>query len=179
MNRHAFLRLMLGLPVLAGLANSGCLLIAQAIALAPIKLLFLCIPEGTRVDTPDGPRAIESIRPGDAVVGYDGSVVRVLQVQGYLEDPERSEFLRVEFDDGAVVALCAMHRIAGVRAERLRKGDAVGARTVVAVSRFAGVARSYDLLTEDAGYRISGVPVNSMIEEMYEAGRRERRPLHR
>ena len=37
-----------------------------------------------------------------------------------------------------------------------------------------GETHSYDLLTEDAGYRINGVPVNSMIEEMVAAaaGRR-------
>ena len=35
---------------------------------------------------------------------------------------------------------------------------------------------SYDLLTEDAGYRIHGVSVNSMIEEMYAAGQSGRLP---
>jgi hypothetical protein len=29
-----------------------------------------------------------------------------------------------------------------------------------------GVSRSFDLLTDDAGYRIGGIPVNSMIAEM-------------
>ena len=36
---------------------------------------------------------------------------------------------------------------------------------------YEGVERSYDILTEDSGYQVGGVPVNSMIEEMYEAGR--------
>ena len=31
--------------------------------------------------------------------------------------------------------------------------------------------RSYDLLTTDSGYRISGIPVNSMIEEMVNTAR--------
>ena len=33
---------------------------------------------------------------------------------------------------------------------------------------YGGVEFSYDLLTEDLGYRIDGIPVNSMIEEMAE-----------
>ncbi len=176
MNRRSFLRLAAALPAVAALGSSGCALIYLA---ASIKLLFLCIPEGTAVDTPEGPRAIETIQPGDSVVGFDGAPVRVLQVQGYLEDPERSEFLRIEFEDGAVVELCGMHRLAGIRAKDVQEGNVIDGRTVKAVSRFAGVSRSYDLMTEDPGYRISGVPVNSMIEEMYEAGRQQGRPLHR
>ena len=33
---------------------------------------------------------------------------------------------------------------------------------------YGGVEYSYDLLTEDMGYRIDGIPVNSMIIEMAE-----------
>ena len=39
------------------------------------------------------------------------------------------------------------------------------------VEKYGGVQRSYDLLTTDRGYRINGVPVNSMIEEMLDAAR--------
>lgn len=34
------------------------------------------------------------------------------------------------------------------------------------IESLGGVSRSFDLLTEDAGYRIAGIPVNSMISEM-------------
>ena len=37
---------------------------------------------------------------------------------------------------------------------------------IVEIKWYDGVKRSYDLLTEDKGYRISGLPVDSMIEEM-------------
>jgi hypothetical protein len=40
---------------------------------------------------------------------------------------------------------------------------------VAALSTRCGIKRSYDLLTEDEGYRIDGIPVNSMIEEMHAA----------
>ncbi len=103
-------------------------------------------------------------------MGYEGEAVRVLQVHAYVEDAEASPFLSIEFENGAVVDLCGMHRIANIRAKHVRAGDILNGQTVKAVSSFVGVVRSYDLLTEDAGYRISGLPVNSMIEEMYEAG---------
>ncbi len=52
---------------------------------------------------------------------------------------------------------------------RLKAGDRIGERTVSSVQSLEGVSRSFDLLTDDRGYRIHGIPVNSMIEEM--AGR--------
>ena len=33
---------------------------------------------------------------------------------------------------------------------------------------YGGVEFSYDLVTEDIGYRMNGVPVNSMVQEMAE-----------
>ena len=118
----------------------------------------------------EGPRGIESLRPGDRVVGYDGEPVRVLMTQAYAEDRE-AVFLRIELSGGAVVDACDMHRVAGVRAKNLKLGDEIAGRTVERISAYGGVERSYDLLTGDAGYRIAGVPVNSMIEELIATAR--------
>jgi len=158
---------------------TGCRMLGQtlgrllplAVQLVPIKLMFLCIPEGTPVDTPNGPRPIELIRPGDEVIGYEGRPVRVLQIHGYAEDPAIKRFLHIEFENGATVRLCDMHRIDSIRARRVNPGDRIGGQTVKSIKSFDGVERSFDLLTEDEGYRISGLPVNSMIEEMIEASR--------
>lgn len=166
------------LPVaLCGL--TGCSLLGQtlgmaiplALKLAPLKLMFLCIPEGTPIDTPNGPSPIELIRPGDQVIGFQGQAVRVLQIHAYIEDPTVKRFLRIEFENGAIVRLCDMHRIDGIRGKHVKVGDLVSEQTVKSIQFFDGVERSYDLLTEDGGYRISGLPVNSMIEEMLEASR--------
>ncbi len=166
---------------------SGCSLIGQtigsiiplAIKLAPIKLMFLCIPEQTPIDTPHGPRTIELIRPGDKVIGFKGLPVQVLQIHGYAEDPTVKRFLRIEFENGSVVRLCDMHRIDGIRGKDVKLGDLINEQTVKSIEPFDGVERSYDLLTEDEGYRISGLPVNSMIEEMLEATQKGKRPsLH-
>jgi len=149
------------------LGASGCVGVVNGPSILQIaKLALACIPEGTAVDTPGGSRAIEDIRPGELVVGFGGEPVRVLQKHSYVEDPDRTRFRRIEFRDGSVVELCDMHRIAGIRARDLRPGMSVAGFTVVSNRAFGSVHRSYDLLTEDAGYRIQGVPVNSMIDEL-------------
>ena len=166
----------LGVVLAISVSTTGCGLIGptaqMALALAPLKLIFACLPEGTQIDVPGGEtRAIESLKAGDLIVGYDGEPARIRQVSGYLEDPEESEFLAITFTNGSTVDLCTMHRIGGVRAKELQIGNVVsGGHEVEAIRSFRGVERSYDILTEDGGYRIGGIPVNSMIEEMYEAG---------
>lgn len=136
-----------------------------AVPVAGAKLAFGCLPEGTPIDTPDGPRPVETLRPGEVVIGHAGEPVRILRVEGYLEDPQ-TEFRAVTFDDGARVETSGRHRIDGVPARELAPGGRLGPRTVAAVESRRGVERSFDLLTEDRGYRIDGVPVDSMIEEM-------------
>jgi hypothetical protein len=175
--------LAVGLLAAGLLVLGGCGLIGSAINTAAslavpaagAKVTFACIPEGTTVDTRSGPIPIEALRAGDVVRGYDGAPVRVLQVHAYAEDPA-TEFLAIEFEGGARVDLCGMHRIGGVRAKDLCPGNEIAGRTVERVSRYVGVERSYDLLTEDAGYRVQGLPVNSMIDEMNAAGRTGRIP---
>lgn len=157
------------------LVTSSCGLIGfgvqTAVALVPLKLLFKCVPEGTHIDTPEGSQAIETLRPGDMVIGFKGEPVKVLQIQGYVEDSDVEDFLTVEFDDGAKVDVCDKHRIYGVRAGKLSVGDQLKSGHIVkSITSYAGVERSYDMITEDRGYQINGVPVNSMINEMYEAG---------
>lgn len=151
-------------------STGGCVGVIPGPSLLGIaKVFFACIPEGTHVDTPNGSRPIEDIQAGDQVIGFSGKPVNVIQKHSYLEDPSVPRFYRIEFTNGSLVDLCDMHRIAGVRARDLRPGIAVAGFAVRSCSTYGGVKRSFDLLTEDAGYRIQGVPVNSMIEEMVHA----------
>ena len=167
-------RLLILLPaaLVLSVGMTGCNLIAPllnaALPLAGVKFAFSCMPEHVMVDTPNGPRRAGSVTAGDVVMGYGGQPVRVLQKHTYLES-SATEFLTIRFSDGAEVEVCGMHRVAGVRARNLKPGDIVAGRRVVSVSRHSGEKRSCDLLTEDKGYRIGGVPVNSMIEEMRRA----------
>jgi hypothetical protein len=142
-------------------------LIGAAAPYAGVKMMFACIPEHTRIDTPSGPRAIETLEAGETVIGFSGKPVRILQKQSYLEDPA-TVFLRITFADGASVDLCGMHRVTGIRAREIQVGQSIAGRKVISRESRRGETHSFDLLTEDSGYQIQGVPVNSMIEEMQE-----------
>jgi hypothetical protein len=170
MNR-AFQFLSLSVIILApGLCGCSMLgpLVGAALPYAEVKLMFACIPEHTKLDTPAGPRPIEQFEAGDTVIGFSGKPVRILQKQSYLEDPG-TVFLHITFAGGATVDLCGMHRVAGIRARGIRIGQSIAGRQVIRIESHSGETHSFDLLTEDAGYQIHGVPVNSMIEEMQAA----------
>jgi len=68
-----------------------------------------------------------------------------------------------------------MHRLSGIRARDIEVGQTIADRKVTAIVTRQGETRSYDLLTEDLGYQIQGVAVNSMIEEMHAAAVTHRR----
>ena len=131
------------------------------------KVLFKCIPEGELIDTPEGQVAIEDIRSGDSVIGFSGEPVKVVIKHEYAENPDAERFHRFYLDNGKNFSVCDMHRIEGERSKHYNVGNSFkGGEVVEAIKVYGGVTRSYDLLTEDIGYRMSGVAVNSMIEEL-------------
>jgi len=139
------------------------------------KVMSKCIPEGTLIDTPDGPVAIEDIKVGAKVDSYYGTAAEVSQVHQYKEDPKSVRFYHIKFDNGGAVDCCDMHRVFGKRAKDCSVGDIINAHKITSITRYNGVERSYDLLTESighpvttTGYRINNIPVNSMIEELAE-----------
>ena len=134
---------------------------------ASAKIFMACIPEGELIDTPEGQMAIEDIRSGDSVIGFSGKPVKVLIKHEYGEDPEAERFHRFHLDNGKNFSVCDMHRIEGERSMDYNVGNSFnGGEVIEAIEVYGGVTRSYDLLTEDIGYRMSGVSVNSMIEEL-------------
>lgn len=145
---------------------TSCGLLGPVMSLGLAKLQFGCLPEGTLVDTPSGGVAIEDLEAGDHVIGYDGKVVVIRQIHQYQEDATQTRHLTVVFEGGAKVQLSSRHRISGVPAGDLKVGDKLGDFTVQEIRPLGSVSRSFDLLTDDAGYQIQGVPVNSMIREM-------------
>lgn len=144
----------------------SCNLIGLAASVGLAKLHFGCLPEGTFIDTASGPILVENLKAGDEIIGFHGKPVRVLQIHQYSEQPEVSRYLTVHFANGASVCTSPKHRIGGTSASQLRHGDSCGGTTVTHIEVRTGVSRSFDLLTSDPGYRISGIPVNSMILEM-------------
>jgi hypothetical protein len=135
-------------------------------AAASAKIFMACIPEGQKIDTPEGAKNIEDIRSGDTVIGYAGDLVTVMQKHEYAENPEGYRFLRFQLSSGEAISVCDKHRIEGLPSENFNAGDFMGNYQIENIVRYDGVSRSFDLLTSDAGYRMAGVPVNSMIEEM-------------
>lgn len=152
--------------LLCTLLLPSCNLIGTALGLGMAKLSFGCLPEGSLIDTAQGPARIETLKAGDTVTGFSGSPVRIRQIHQYQEDPSTSRYLTVHFDNGTAVSASPKHRIDSIPAEALKIGDSCDSHTVTRIENLRGVSRSFDLLTEDTGYRISGIPVNSMIEEM-------------
>jgi len=165
---NVFVRsLLFVIPVLTfSLLLPSCNLIGTALSLGLAKLQFGCLPEGTLIDTVEGPVKIESLKSGDTVIGFHGAPVQITQIHQYREDSATSRYLTIHFSNGSSVSASPCHRIDGHPASTLQAGDLCGAHTVSRVESLHGVLRSFDLLTEDPGYRIGEVPVNSMIEEM-------------
>ncbi len=130
------------------------------------KGMNLCIPKRTKIDTPNGRIFIENLKAGDEVIGYNGNPVFITQKHEYKENPELIRFLKIFFDDGKIVDLCDMHRLVDKRSKEYNVGDIVNGNRIVDIKWYGGVEKSYDLLTEDKGYRMSGIPVNSMIIEL-------------
>ena len=134
---------------------------------ASAKIFMACIPEGELIDTPEGQVAIEDIRSGDSVIGFSGQPVKVLIKHEYAENPEAKRFHRFYLDSGENFSVCDMHRIEGEHSMHYNVGNSFkGGEVIEAIEVYGGVTRSYDLLTEDIGYRMSGVSVNSMIDEL-------------
>ena len=127
-----------------------------------------CIPEGIVIDMSDGSQTpIEEINAGDFVVGMDGKEVEVLQAHQYKQIPS-AQFVTVTFDGGSKVDCSHDHMINDKRAEDYKLQDKIGDREVTGIVFYQGVRRSYDLITTTGGYRIEGIPVNTMIPEMAE-----------
>ena len=152
--------------LLVGLSLPSCNLLSTAAGLGVAKLKFGCLPQGTLIDTTNGPVKIETLTCGMTIVGYHGKPVQITQIHQYRENPASSRYLTICFSNHSTISASPKHRIDGVPASELQVGDICGAHTVTGIESLHGVSRSYDLLTEDTGYRISGIPVNSMIEEM-------------
>ena len=89
-----------------------------------------------------------------------------MQKHEYRENPESKRFLKIYFDNGDTIDLCDMHKIKDKLSQEYEVGDLINGKEIVSIKWYKDVIRSYDLLTEDKGYRISGIPVNSMVEEM-------------
>jgi len=62
--------------------------------------------------------------------------------------------------------VCDDHKILGIPAIEWTEGAEMAGSRIKSITASTGLLTSYDILTNQGGYRIAGVPVNSMIPEM-------------
>ena len=130
-----------------------------------VKIAMACMPGDQEIDTPNGPVPIQDLRGGDYVIGYDNTVKRIEQLSSYVENPE-TEFLKFALADGGSITVCGPHKILDIPAREWLVGSEMNGVQIVSITKVTGVTTSYDLMTSVGGYRIAGIPVNSMIPEM-------------
>ena len=134
--------------------------------IATAKAFMLCIPSGEFIDTVDGKKLIDDILPNDKIIGFNGHEVIVLQKHSYRENPEIERFVKIQFDDNSSISLCDKHKVNNIESQDVKVGDCINKKTVVSIEFFGDVEISYDLLTSDRGYQMSGISVNSMIPDL-------------
>lgn len=124
-----------------------------------------CMPGTQCIDTPNGPKPIKDLKGGDIVIGYNGEEAFIMQACSWNQDPTRT-FLTITREDGSAFTVCDDHKILGIPAMEWAEGADMGGSRIKSITASSGLLTSYDILTNQGGYRIAGIPVNSMIPEI-------------
>lgn len=130
----------------------------------------ICLAKGTLIDTPDGPVAVEELRPGMAVWTRDGSGQRVpAEVLSTTRTPVPASFqvVKVTLGDGRTVTASPGHPTASGRSlGEFQTGDILDGSPIVSAERSAyNDAATYDLLPsgETGLYWANGILLKSTI----------------
>jgi hypothetical protein len=129
------------------------------------KIMFSCMPGDQCIDTPSGPKPVKDLKGGDIVIGYNGEEAFIMQACSWNQDPTRT-FLTITREDGTAFTVCDTHKILGIPAMEWAEGADMAGSRIASITASNGLLTSYDILTNQGGYRIAGVPVNSMIPEI-------------
>ena len=124
-----------------------------------------CMPGTQCIDTPNGPKPVKDLKGGDVVIGYNGEEAFIMQACSWNQDPTRT-FLTITREDGSAFTVCDDHKILGIPAIEWTEGAEMAGSRIKSITASTGLLTSYDILTNQGGYRIAGVPVNSMIPEI-------------
>ena len=145
-------------PAIGGVVGKGLSAIFSLGALS-------CMPGDQCIDTPTGPKAIKDLKGGDSVIGYDGEVAFIAQACSWNQNPLRT-FLTITREDGSSFTVCDDHKIMGIPAMEWVEGAELAGSLIKSIEASTGLLTSYDILTNQGGYRINGIPVNSMIPDI-------------
>ena len=145
----------------SGLDQFSQLLGSLSSAAGTVKSIAACMPPNAKIDLPNGKKKrITQVKPGALVVGYNGKPVRVISVVKHTEMwTGKNKFLQWISAYG-VVRLCDAHIIEG-RTMREYMGKIA---KVMKTPKY-----SYDLITEDGGYRMASFKVQSMMKPFIDA----------
>src|SRR6185369_2217705 len=133
------------------------------------NLCPVCASPDTPIATPDGERAIASLRIGDRVYSVDGSSIRAVPVARVARTPVAGhQVVRVVTASGRTLEISAGHPTAdGRRFADLRAGDRLDGQAIESAGlvpyRFA---ETYDILPlSDTGtYFAAGMLIGSTLE---------------
>ena len=127
--------------------------------------LTACMPGDQCIDTPNGPKPVKDLKGGDVVIGYNGEEAFIMQACSWNQDPTRT-FLTITREDGSAFTVCDDHKILGIPAMEWAEGADMAGSRIKSITASSGLLTSYDIMTNQGGYQIAGVPVNSMIPEI-------------
>jgi hypothetical protein len=128
-----------------------------------------CAAPDTPVATPEGERAIASLRPGDLVYSVAGSQIVVVPIAAIHETAVAADHrvVRVHLANGATLSLSRGHpTLDGRTFGDLRRGGQLGGVDVLDVETIPyGHDRTYDILpaSESGGYFAGGALVGSTL----------------
>jgi len=130
----------------------------------------ICLARGTRIDTPDGPRAVEELRVGDLVWTLDaagGRAVAPLLAIGSVPAPADHEVVHLVLADGRELWASPGHPLSdGRRLGDLGRGDIVDGSEVAASQRVTYTGGStFDILPAGASgaYWADGIALRSTL----------------
>ena len=130
----------------------------------------ICLARGTRIATPDGPVAVERLRPGMSVWTLDAAGRRIAAIVlevGSARVPVTHQVVRLILDDGRGVTASPGHPLPdGRHLGDLRPGDLVdGARVMSADLLGYGQPSTFDLLPSGPTgiYWADGIPLASTL----------------